>query len=219
MSINPVVEGDAGKRSRRGPQTRSQILDSSLRLFSERGFARTTVRDIARDVGITDAAIYYHFTSKRELLEALAEERGFVSRIQRLENASTDYPLRETLFWMARGAIDIMEENRGFLRLILLEGLVGDDVALDQYWRLVSRWEQGLVSVLRRYEEKGQIRSDDLETLARQIIYVILAAFEETLLGRRVPLEIEPQERRATLLTFIARAIDQLLPVIQVRAP
>ena len=210
MRIKPAIEGSGVRRGRRGPQTRNQILDSSLRLFSERGFARTTVRDIARDAGITDAAIYYHFTSKRELMEALAEERGFVSRIQRLENASTDYPLRETLLWMARGAIDIMDENRGFLRLILLEGLVGDEVALEQYERLVSRWEQGLVSVFRRYVEKGEMRGDDLDTLARQIIYVILAAFEEMLLGRRLPAEAEPQERRDYLAAFVAKAIDQL---------
>jgi len=62
-----------GKRTRRGPHTRQQILDASLRLFSERGFARTTVRDIARQAGITDAAIYYHFASKRDLFEALID--------------------------------------------------------------------------------------------------------------------------------------------------
>ncbi len=56
------------RRTRRGPRTRKQILDASLRLFSERGFARTTVRDIARAAGITDAAIFYHFQSKRDLL-------------------------------------------------------------------------------------------------------------------------------------------------------
>src|SRR5580765_5269384 len=97
----------AAKRTRRGPHTRKQILDASLRLFSERGFARTTVRDIARQAGITDAAIYYHFESKRELLEALVEERGFLSSLQNLERVSADLPLQETLVWTARGAINI----------------------------------------------------------------------------------------------------------------
>jgi len=203
------------KRSRRGPQTRKQILDASLRLFSERGFARTTVRDIARDAGITDAAIYYHFGSKRELLETLVEERGFISRIQRLENASTDYPLRETLLWMARGAIDIMDDNRGFLRLILLEGLAGDPVALEQYQRLVNRWEQGLAAVLRRYLEKGEMKDDDVETVARHIIYVIMAALQDAVLGRHLPPDDDPQKRRDALAVFVAAAIDQILPALR----
>jgi len=62
------------RRTRSGPQTRKQILDASLRLFSKRGFARTTVRDIARAAGITDAAIYYHFRSKRDLLVTITEK-------------------------------------------------------------------------------------------------------------------------------------------------
>ena len=89
------------KRTRRGPHTRQQILDASLRLFSERGFARTTVRDIARQAGITDAAIYYHFDSKRELLEALVEERGFLNSLQNLARLQADAPLQETLHWTA----------------------------------------------------------------------------------------------------------------------
>ena len=216
MSIEPAIKrGRPQKRSRRGPDTRKHILDASLGLFSQRGFARTTVRDIARDAGITDAAIYYHFASKRELLEALVEERGFISRIERLENASTDYPLRETLIWMARGAIDIMDDNRGFLRLVLLEGLVGDPVALEQYQRLVSRWEQSLVAVLGRYVAKGEMKGENIEAVARHIIYLVMASFEETLLGRLLPPDAGAQKRRETLAAFVSAAIDHLLPAIQ----
>jgi AcrR family transcriptional regulator len=74
-----AIRSNTAKRTRRGPHTRQQILDASLRLFSERGFARTTVRDIARQAGITDAAIYYHFDSKRELLEALSRKVSFTA--------------------------------------------------------------------------------------------------------------------------------------------
>ena len=69
------------RKLRRGPLTRKQILDASLKLFSERGFARTSVRDIGQAAGITDAAIYYHFASKRDLFEALIEERGFTAAL------------------------------------------------------------------------------------------------------------------------------------------
>src|SRR3972149_6282296 len=116
MSTEPALAPRRGpRRTRRGPLTRQQILDASLRLFSERGFARTTVRDIARQAGITDAAIYYHFESKRELLEALVEERGSLTSRQTLARLQTDAPLQETLHWTARGALAIMDDNRDFL--------------------------------------------------------------------------------------------------------
>ena len=205
-------QASAQKRTRRGPHTRKQILDASLRLISERGFARTTVRDIARKAGITDAAIYYHFQSKREILEALVEERGFVAGLQQLERVSADLPLDETLIWMAQGAINIMDENRDFLRLIFLEGLAGDESALEQYRHLTNLWESALTAVLRRYAEKGDLPGLTPEALARQVIYLILMAFEDTLMGRHVPPEAAPEERRRALAAFAEQTLRQLVP-------
>jgi len=211
LKTEPLRHLRAVKRTRRGPHTRKQILDASLRLFSERGFARTTVRDIARQAGITDAAIYYHFESKRELLEALVEERGFLNSLQNLARLQADAPLPETLHWTARGAINIMDENRDFLRLIIMEGLGGDEAALEQYDRLLGLWENALTAVLRRYQEKGELPENSPETVARHIIYTILMAFQESLLGRHVSPRESAEERRATLATFVTSALDHIV--------
>src|SRR3990167_9169893 len=202
-------QANAQKRTRRGPHTRAQILDASLRLISKHGFARTTVRDIARRAGITDAAIYYHFQSKREILEALVEERGFVAGLQQLERVSADLPLDQTLLWMAQGAINIMDENRDFLRLIFLEGLAGDESALEQYKHLTNLWESALTAVLRRYAEKGDLPGLTPEVLARQVIYLILMAFEDTLLGRHVPPQAAPEGRRKAMGECAAQELRQ----------
>ena len=199
------------KRTRRGPHTRKQILDASLSLFSERGFARTTVRDIARQAGITDAAIYYHFDSKRELLEALVEERGFLSSLQNLERIAADLPLQETLTWTARGAINLMDDNRDFLRLIIMEGLGGDDAALEQYDRLIGLWESATATVLQRYQDKGELPGSSPETLARQVIYTILMTFEDSLLGRHIPPNASTAERRAQLCAFVDAALERIV--------
>jgi AcrR family transcriptional regulator len=202
---------DITKRTRRGPHTRQQILDASLRLFSERGFARTTVRDIARAAGITDAAIYYHFQSKRDLLEALVEERGFLVSLQNLERVEAEMPLEEMLTWMAGGAVSLMDENREFLRLIYMEGLGGDDAALEQYRRLIDLWEHALGTVLKRYEKKGDLPSNSAGLLAREVIYLIQMAFVESLLGRHVDPGASVEQRRELLATFAAQAIHRLV--------
>jgi len=201
----------APKRTRKGPFTRQQILDASLRLFSERGFARTTVRDIARQAGITDAAIYYHFESKRELLEALVEERGFLQSLHNLERVGTDLALEETIVWMARGAINLMDDNRDFLRLITMEGIGGDEAALEQYRRLIDLWENALVGILKRYEDKGELPANSPEDLARHIIYTILMAFQDSLLGRHIVPGATPAQRQDSLGAFVTPAIQRLL--------
>jgi len=51
--------------------TRDRILDVALDLFIEKGFDRTSLREIAEQLGFTKAALYYHFASKDDILMAL----------------------------------------------------------------------------------------------------------------------------------------------------
>jgi AcrR family transcriptional regulator len=51
--------------------TRRRILDAALELFVERGYAGTTIRHIADHLGMTKGALYYHFSSKEDLLHTL----------------------------------------------------------------------------------------------------------------------------------------------------
>jgi AcrR family transcriptional regulator len=53
---------------------RGRLLDCAADLFSEKGFERTTVRDIAHAVGIQSGSIFHHFKTKEEILKALMTE-------------------------------------------------------------------------------------------------------------------------------------------------
>ncbi len=59
----PKIEGDS----------RSRILDAASALFSEKGYAATSMRDIADAVGIKAASLYNHFKGKQELFDSLIE--------------------------------------------------------------------------------------------------------------------------------------------------
>ena len=48
---------------------KEQIVDRAAKLFKQKGFAATSMRDLAAELGIEAASIYYHFKSKEELLE------------------------------------------------------------------------------------------------------------------------------------------------------
>ena len=52
-------------------QTRQRILDTALRRFAENGYAATSVRDLADELGVTKAAVHYHFSAKEQIVAAL----------------------------------------------------------------------------------------------------------------------------------------------------
>ncbi|HUK76594.1 MAG TPA: helix-turn-helix domain-containing protein [Thermoleophilia bacterium] len=51
--------------------TRQRILDAALDLFIEQGYEKTSLREVAERVGVTKAALYYHFASKDEIFRTL----------------------------------------------------------------------------------------------------------------------------------------------------
>jgi AcrR family transcriptional regulator len=53
--------------------TRARILEAARGLFADRGYAGTSMRDLAEALGITKAALYYHFPGKADILLALVE--------------------------------------------------------------------------------------------------------------------------------------------------
>ena len=64
-----------------------QILKASAKIFADKGFHRTSVRDISRATNMSLAGLYYYFTTKEELLY-LIQARCFITLLQRWERAA-----------------------------------------------------------------------------------------------------------------------------------
>ncbi len=93
-------------RAVQAEQTRQQILETAQRLFAELGYDATSLQMIADEMGLTKAAVYYHFRAKSDILhaamlpgirrlEVLLDEaagiRGRRARIEHLVNGFTDF--------------------------------------------------------------------------------------------------------------------------------
>jgi len=65
---HPDARKGAPSGSEPAGSTRERILDIALELFTERGYDKTSLRDIAERLGTTKAALYYHFERKEEIL-------------------------------------------------------------------------------------------------------------------------------------------------------
>jgi AcrR family transcriptional regulator len=66
-----VREGQVETERPEEVSTRERILDVALELFTKQGFDGTSLREIAEKLGVTKAALYYHFASKDDILMAL----------------------------------------------------------------------------------------------------------------------------------------------------
>jgi TetR/AcrR family transcriptional regulator len=110
-ALTPVSRRD------RGLQTRAEIVAAAERHFAERGFEATRLDDIAADVGIRRAAIFYHFGDKQELYAEVLDEvfRGAIATLP--SHGSVAERLEASLI----GWIDYVARRPSVARLILRE--------------------------------------------------------------------------------------------------
>jgi AcrR family transcriptional regulator len=107
--------GAAGSASRgRASGTRQRILDIAGELFARQGFTGTSIADIAGELGTTTAALYYHFRSKADILNALLAE-PMVAYKRIIETLESGSPSAEDLL----GAfIDLTVDSRELAAII-----------------------------------------------------------------------------------------------------
>lgn len=67
-SSSPGLAGRLARRQRRRDRSREEILDAARRVLLRHGIAATTLAAVAREVGVSKAALYYYFPSKDALL-------------------------------------------------------------------------------------------------------------------------------------------------------
>jgi AcrR family transcriptional regulator len=117
--------------------TRSKIQDVALELFGEQGYDKTSLREIAERLGVTKAALYYHFKTKEEIVTSLfqAADEGLQQLIAwTKEREPTHENRRELVRRYAKGMSDgrafklmrLIQENQHTLRE-LAAGMRGQD--------------------------------------------------------------------------------------------
>lgn len=110
------------KSGEKGEQTREHVLQTALRLFRERGFDATTMRDIAEATGLSLGAAYYYFESKEAIVAAYYD---FV-QAEHLRRAREVFAQSEDLKGRLAGAIhtklDIVASDRKLLAALFRYG-------------------------------------------------------------------------------------------------
>lgn len=163
------------KRRLSGTDRRKQIIERASALFAQRGFDGVTIKDLAASCRINQAVLYHHFKSKRELHQAVVEEKIKQLDIESfLATLDRDQPIGELLKAVAAHILSIASRDTQINRLLLLGTLQksAETTALFKAWR--QPFVDYLHAEFARRIKAGEFRRVDPHITARSFIGMIM---------------------------------------------
>ncbi len=162
--------------------TKEKIFDAAVDLFAEKGYDRVSIRDIARAVGITEGAVYKHYTSKDAILDSIfnyVEGRIYPSTPEgSIDNLTDSFSLREILEMMPRFMLADPSLAR-ITRIMLIEMYHNEKIRNYVRRELFKRPIDETAALFTKLMEKGKIKPCDPVALSTMFIsYLVYWYFE-----------------------------------------
>ena len=155
----------------------ASVLAVAVEVFNERGYDRTSMRDLAERLGIAKSAIYHHVTGKEELLR-LALDRALAGLSAAADGARVlPAPAIERLEYLIRSSVEVLEAELPYVTLLLrVRGNTEvERAALDQR-RAFDRFVAELVA---QAVHDGDIRPDVDAMLTARLVFGLVNSVVE----------------------------------------
>jgi len=148
------------------PNRRADIVRAAGRLFHEKGYPATTIRDIAGAVAMRSGSPFYHFKTKHDMLRAVVLEGIATIHAAVSAAAGTETSPRAAFEAMLRAHLDQLlgSEGRDFAATLLHESRHLDPEVLAEVVALKDRYEAMWQKALRDLKRAGQITDDSQVT-------------------------------------------------------
>jgi len=157
----------ARRTKEQSAQTRVRLIDAARAEFERRGYAHTTLEQVARSAGMTRGALYFHFPDKAALFRAMRDqvELPLIDRIgPELMAGSDGDPLLaiERFLLAVTATIDACETTRRTFEILSFGCEYVDALApeLDLQRRQLAELRDQLRAAYLRAHAKGQLRAD-----------------------------------------------------------
>jgi AcrR family transcriptional regulator len=116
--------------------TRERIQSIALELFAEQGYEKTSLREIAERLGVTKAALYYHFKSKEDIVRSFIEDYRGASQPRTPETRAEILRRYTGIVGEQLAVIRFMEQNQATMHTLMSDSGARKKMFRDQFMSL-----------------------------------------------------------------------------------
>ncbi len=153
-------------------RTKRKIFETSMDLFAKKGYDSTSVEEITSVVGIAKGTLYYHFSSKEQILEFLVSEGMKLLKHSLELKAKMADTFEEKIRAIILVEIKVVDRYENLINLIMNE-FCGDEKRNAMCREQVNCCVEVIENVLINAKEKKELKECDTHVLAFQIFGIL----------------------------------------------
>ena len=161
-----------------GGERRLQILRVAMRLFSQRGFGGATTKEIAIAAGVSEAMVFRHFATKKELYSAILDHKACLhdtmDPVQVVADAIARKDDRAVFEGLALDALNQHDYDPEFHRLLLHSALEEHELAQMFWEKFVTRVYRILGAYIRERQRDGAIIDIEPLVIVRAFVGMVI---------------------------------------------
>ncbi|MGH3383872.1 MAG: TetR/AcrR family transcriptional regulator [Nocardioidaceae bacterium] len=159
-------------------QTEQAFIAAATALFAEKGYNGTSISDVAQQLGLTTASLYYHVDGKQDLLLRVLET-GMANFLDRLEAVLVqDLAPKEKLRLAVENHLDFVLTRQNAVAVFLRERRFLKSPYREQYEARVDRYDQLFTTLVQEAMDAGEIPPGEATLVRLSILGMINWAVE-----------------------------------------
>lgn len=184
---------------------RQLILDEAAKLFKQKGFAGTSMRDLAGEVGIEAASMYNHIKSKDEILELICfrVSSTYISQLAEIE--ATDATYVEKIASLIRLHIRLMVEDGAAVSVGNHDWKYLREPALTEFKQARKQYEKGFAALIEQGIAAGEFQPVNVSVA----LFTILSAVRWVELWYRPGRELSAEELENNIVTMLLSGLKK----------
>lgn len=178
MRVQVSPPGKQNLRQQQAAARRQQILEAAVRLFAQQGVARTTTRQIAQEVGVTEGLIFRYFPTKLELVRAVTgSPHVILGDLREILKEAKGQPVADVMGQVATTWLELLHREADLSSILFGEALINPEISGVLY-DVIEEGAAGLERFLNAGKQAGKITASvDTRTVAHMYMASILVFF------------------------------------------
>lgn len=135
---------------------KEKIIDVSLRLFAQKGYSATGVREIVREANVSLSSVNYHFGNKEGVLRAILDRFFESYKLAIIDGLDGNLSLEENIREFFKRIVRFFRNNISLVRIAILEFPIDHPDTIDYRARKIQELRDGIVGKLFKNKVPGK---------------------------------------------------------------